>query len=477
MKYLIYPLLVLFLFVSAKSDKSYYKEKYRPQFHFSPEKNWLFESNGFVFLQGEYHLFYHNVSVVNKNYIDQIGHAVSKDLVHWQHLPSAFTPDESGKALTPSNPMAGSAVIDSMNVSGLQQKGGKTMLIFYSDSIGNQNLAFSNDKGITWNKYAKNPILSISEGKAQDPKVFYHAQSGKWILALFSNKGEGNQAGDISFYNSTDLLNWKFSSLLEGFGECPDIFEIAMEGNVTVKKWVVLSGEGDYKIGEFDGLSFKAETKTQKLDYGKNFFSTQTLSNAPNGKVIQIAWMRGGEFPEMPFNGQMSFPTELSLRTTKKGMALCRKPVSTLATLYDRDLLKKDKNLIPGIKGNLLGGIKGDAVLIKAVVVLKSADSFGFIVRNGKQSNGTDIHYDTAKKILELNGVKMPLEPVDGKIEFEILIDRSSIELFANHGESVITSSFNPVEGEEDLLLYTQGGELFVESLEAYTLKTAWPNK
>lgn len=156
-------------------------------------------------------------------------------------------------------------------------------------------------------------------------------------------------------------------------------------------------------------------------------------------------------------------------------MVLCRKPVASISSLYDKELLKKDKNLIPGIKGNLLGGIKGDAVHIKATMNLKSSDNLGIIVRNGKQAGGTDIHYDTAKKILDVNGAKMALEPVDGKIVLEILLDRSSIEILGNNGEMGISTCFSPAQIKEDeIILYTQGGELFVESLEAHTLKSAW---
>ncbi len=477
MKYLIYSILVLVLFVSAKSDKNYYNEKYRPQFHFSPEKHWLFEPNGFVFYNGEYHLFYHNVSINKKIANNQLGHAVSKDLIHWQHLPFVFSSEEKASGLTSCPPMAGSAVVDSMNVAGLQQQEEKTMLLFYSDSAGNQNLAFSNNRGVTWNKYAKNPIIHLPGDNARDPKVFYHSPTRKWILALYREKGDGINNSGISFYNSNDLLNWEYRSHLEDFGECTDIFEVAFEGKSNEKKWVVLSGEGNYKVGVFDGLSFKSETEMQKLDNGKNFYAAQTLSAPPNKKIIQIAWMRGGEFPEMSFNGQMSFPTELSLRSTNKGPVLCRKPIESLSSLYDHDVLKKDKNLIPGLKGNLLSGIKGDAVFVKAVLQPKNSDTFGFIVRNGKKSNGTEIHYDTAKKMLDVNGSKMLLEPINGKIELKILLDRSSIEVFGNNGEAGISTCFTPTQGEDELILYTQGGELFVESLEAHTLNTAWSNK
>lgn len=477
MKHLIYSLTLLIILVSAKSDKKYYNEKFRPQYHFSPEKHWLFESNGIVFYQGEYHFFHQNISIDKKTFNCQLGHSVSKDLIHWKHLPNAFTPDEKANDMTSCRPVAGSTVVDSLNVSGLQKNDAKPMMIYYSDSEGNQNLAYSTDKGNTWTKYAKNPILSNSGEEAHDPKVFYYQRTGKWILALYKGKPSDAKAAGISFYTSKDLLHWEFGSHIEGFTECPDIFEVAFEGKSAEKKWVLISGSGEYKVGSFDGTIFLPETSLLKLDYGKNFYATQTVSNMPGSKVIQLARMKGGEFPEMSFNGQMSFPVELRLKATKNGPVLCRKPIAAISSLFDRDVIKKNKNIIPGLNDNLLSGLKGDAIYIKATVLPKTSDSFGFIVRNGKQSNGTDIHYDTAKKTLDVNGSKMTVEPMDGKLEFEILLDRSSLEIFVNGGVLAISSCFTPAPNEEGLMIYTQGGELFVESLEAYTLKSAWFNK
>lgn len=477
MKYLAYLLLSMILLVSAKSDKIYYNEKYRPQVHFSPEKDWLFEPNGWVYYQGEYHLFYQNVAINNKILKNQMGHAVSKDMIHWQHLPFAFIPDEKATDVSSCRPSSGSAVVDSLNLTGLEKNNTRTMLVYYSDNQGNQNLAYSTDKGTTWNKYDKNPVISSPGENCHDPKVFFHTPTGKWILSLYREKGKDGKSPGMSVYNSSDLIHWDFQSHLEGYDECPDIFEVGFDEKTAGKKWVALSGSGSYQIGVFDGLTFKPETGMQKLDYGNNFFAAQTLSNSPGGKIIQMAWMRGGEYPEMPFNGQMSFPMELSLRSTPKGPVLCRKPISAISTLYDKELVKKDKNLIPGIKGNLLSGINGDAIYLKAILQPKTSDNFGIIVRDGKKSQGTGIHYDTAKKMLDVNGNKMSLEPVDGKIVLEIILDRSSIEVLGNNGATGISTCFSPVEGEESLLLYTQGGELYVESLEVYTLKSAWTKK
>ena len=187
--------------------------------------------------------------------------------------------------------------------------------------------------------------------------------------------------------------------------------------------------------------------------------------------------MKGGEFPDMPFNGQMTFPCELSLRTTKSGPTLCKKPIEAIATLHDKELIKKDKNIIPGIKGNLIGGMSGEAFHIKAKLNPKNSDGFGFMIRNGKKEVGTEIRYDSNKKMLDCLGGQAKVEAKDGIIQFEILVDRTSIEIFVNDGEIVFSSCFTPKEGDDDLTLWTQGGELFVKEIEVYELKSAWKEK
>ena len=266
-------------------------------------------------------------------------------------------------------------------------------------------------------------------------------------------------------------------SHVTGFFECPDLFELPLDGDKGKSKWVLLGGDGAYMVGSFDGKKFSPESTKKILDYGKNFYATQTWSNHPEGKVVQIAWMRGGEFPEMPFNGQMTFPCELSLRTTKSGPTLCKKPIEAITTLQNKGFIKKEKNIIPGIKGNLLGGISGDAFRIKAKFDPKSSDGFGFLIRNGKKDTGTEIRYDSGKKMLDCLGGQVLVEPKDGKILLDILIDRSSIEIFVNDGEFVLSSCFTPAKGDDDLKLWTQGGELFVEDIEVYDLKSAWQEK
>ncbi len=463
--------------ISAKPDKNYYNEKLRPQFHFTPEKNWMNDPSGLVWYDGEYHLFYqHNPFGLDRGFMHW-GHAVSKDLVRWEHLPVALTPDEGSADTIRCTAFPGSAVVDQNNVAGLQKGDDKTLLAFYTSQECGQRLAYSNDKGRTWTKYEKNPLIAFDNDDARDPKVFFHQPSGKWVMALYRCPGNDKKKQGISIYTSSNLLDWEFQSHVEGYYESPDLFEIPLDGQTDQKKWVLLGADGAYQVGTFDGKTFTPETKKRRLDYGRNFYASQTWSNQPEGKLIQVAWMKGGEYPGMPFNGQLSFPTELSLRTTHDGPALCRKPIAAIASLYDQSTKKEDKNYLPGLKTNLLGSLKGDAFHIKAVFDPKTSDVFGFVVRSGKTSSGMEIRYETAKNNLYVNGSEMIVRPVDGKIEMEILVDRSSIEIFCNGGEQVISTCFTPEAGDEDLVLLTQGGELYVKSLEIYKLRSAWVEK
>jgi sucrose-6-phosphate hydrolase SacC (GH32 family) len=264
---------------------------------------------------------------------------------------------------------------------------------------------------------------------------------------------------------------------MEGFSSSSELFQLPLDKNDSDKKWVLSGSAGAYMVGNFDGKTFTPQTGMKKLDLGKNFYASRSWSNVQGDKIIQIAWMKGGKYPGMQFNGQMSFPCELSLRTVKSSPLVCRKPIEAIASLHDKDYKKKGKNIIPGLKGNPIAGNDGETFHIKAKFDPKTSDGFGFIIRNGKKSSGIQLKYELAKKILDCLDRQALVEPINGKISLEILVDRSSIEIFANDGEVVLSSCFNPVAGEDDLVLWTQGGELFVDELEIYQLKSAWRDK
>lgn len=473
-------LLVFFiglLTASAEKPVKALDEFYRPQFHFTPEKNWHNDPNGLVFYKGEYHLFYQYNPFGNKWGYMHWGHAISTDLVHWEHLPIALFPDNDSKDSVECTAFSGSGLVDQNNATGLQSGDEKTILLFYTSQHCGQRLAFSNDKGRTWKKYDKNPLIPFDPADdARDPKVIWHEASQQYVMVLYRKPEDNPASKGVSFYTSKNLIDWTYKSHIPGFFECPDLVELPVNRRSDEKKWVLFDGDGSYVIGSFDGETFKTESPKMKGDFGANYYATQTWSNIPetDGRTIQIAWMRGGEFPGMPFKGQMTFPCELSLKKYMDGIRLVRKPIKEIELLRQKGEVWENKNLIPGINKNLIKGVKGDCLHLIGSFKIKTADSFGFVVRLDKKNNGTDITYETKTKTLSCLGKSTVVEPVDGVIKLEILLDRSSIEIFANEGKAALSSCFSPNDNAFGVYLFNTGGELLVEKLEVYPLNSIW---
>lgn len=477
-----FTFLILVFFIAsftsiATKPVKVYDELYRPQFHFTPEKNWHNDPNGLVFYKGEYHLFYQYNPFGNEWGYMHWGHAVSTDLVHWENLPIALYPDNDSKDKELCTAFSGSGLVDENNVTGLQKGEEKTLLLFYTSQKCGQRLAYSNDKGRTWNKYDKNPIIAFDEtDDARDPKVIWHEASKQYVMALYRKLDGNDKLKGISFYTSKNLIDWKYTSHTAGFFECPDLVELPVNRRSDDKKWVLFDGDGSYLIGSFNGEKFVSESPKIPGDFGVNYYATQTWSNIPeaDGRIIQIAWMKGGEFPGMPFKGQMTFPCELSLKKFPDGIRLVRKPIKEISLLHKKPEVWENENLIPGINKNLTRSVKGDCLHIVGSFKLKSADSFGFVVRLDKKNNGTEIMYSVKDKMLNCMGKKALVEPIDGVIKLEILLDRSSIELFANDGKVVLSSCFVPDENADGLYLFNTGGEILVEKLEVFPMKSIW---
>lgn len=435
-----------------------YKESLRPQFHFTArqwtmnrlnpkerEEGWLNDLNGLIYYEGEYHLF---AQRWNKCWI----HAISKDLVHWTELEPAFWEDKLDQAV-----QSGTCVIDYDNTSGLSpDKSKPAMVAFYS---GNDNrsqcLVYSLDRGRTWTHYAQNPILNYPE---RDPKVFWHAPSKHWVMMLYGN-------GSYHIFTSKDLLNWNDEKkpIRDSF-ECPDFFELAIDGDAKNKKWVLIQGNGKYSIGTFNGIEFKEETPRFACDIG-DFYATQSWHNTDtgDGRRVQAAWMRFSHAPDMPFNQQVTFPCELTLRTTPKGLRIYREPIREIATLHTNQIEKwSDRQLRAGQTLPLVPS--GRQFHLKAELEIPEG----------------------AKLILNVRGISVTLTStslssdrrsaaVQDRIKsVEMLIDTTSIETFVNRGELSFTKFVLPAEN--GLSVRADGGAVMIRSLTVIPLRSAWPD-
>ena len=303
-----------------------YHEALRAQFHFSPKRGWNNDPNGLVFYRGEYHLFFqHNPYGWGWGNMHW-GHAASPDLLHWRELGDVLAPDDFGPMFS------GSAVVDWNNTSGLGSRGRPAQVLIYT-AAGNpavQCVASSTD-GRTYAKFGGNPVVRQISGGNRDPKVMWHKPSQQWIMVLYV---ELNQVHTIHFLGSPNLKDWHVLSYTDGFFECPDFFELAVDGDAVKQKWVLTAASSEYRVGAFDGKTFTPETPKLKGHRGQGFYAAQTFSDIPvkDGRRIQIGWLQT-ETKGMPFNQGMSLPHELRLTQTPEGPRLTFTPVKELESL------------------------------------------------------------------------------------------------------------------------------------------------
>ncbi|HEV2327239.1 MAG TPA: glycoside hydrolase family 32 protein [Verrucomicrobiae bacterium] len=444
-------------------DNAEYQEPLRPQFHFTSRRGWLNDPNGLVYFKGEYHLFYqHNPYGWNWGNMSW-GHAVSTDLVHWHELPVALYPDEHGAM------WSGSAVVDWQNSTGFQT-GRQPALVAMMTAAGNpftQEIAFSNDRGRTWTKYENNPVLGHIAADNRDPKVAWFAPEKKWVLVLYLDHN------DYAIFESKDLKHWnKLQDFtLPGDAECPNFFEMSLDGNARNPRWVFFGASGVYVIGNFDGLRFVPSTTPRHLECGNCWYASQVYSDIParDGRCILIPWGRlpnGDIFRGMPFNQMMGLPVELALHSEPSGSVLEVSPVRELASLRRHKSKIQPQPVLPGV--NPLAGIRGELFEIQAQLAVGTAKEIEFDLR------GVPLTYDVANGKLSCLGCQADVAPMDGKIDLHIYVDRTSVDIYGGDGTLYMpmATTFSPEN--QGLNLSGEGGGAQIVSMTVYELKSAW---
>ncbi|WP_256007248.1 glycoside hydrolase family 32 protein [Pedobacter deserti] len=440
---------------------SLYKEKKRPQYHFSTRRGWINDPNGMVFYEGEYHLYYQHNPFEREWENMSWGHAVSKDLVHWEELPVALHPDKIGTMFS------GSAVIDYDNTSGFGKPGKPAMVVFYTADNPDrqvQCVAYSLDKGRTFTKYnGGKPVIDSKEKwnskDTRDPRVFWYKPSKHWVMVL--NERDGH-----SIYTSANLKDWTFESHITGFWECPDLFELPVDGDQNNKKWVMYGASNTYMIGSFDGKVFKPEGGKYYFSSG-SIYAAQTFNNIPesDGRRIQIGW---GRVPQagMPFNNMMLLPTELTLRKTKDGLRLYSLPVKEVEQLCTP--VKKWSGLSSAEANDKMKEFyDADKLRIKTTIKLSHATEAGFNLF-AQRMVGYDMNFNM------LNGMfYSPQDPTSMELTADIYIDRSSIEVFIDGGAYSYSMERKPDRNNREGFHFW-GNNIEVKNLEVFTVKSIW---
>ncbi|MBK6456914.1 MAG: glycoside hydrolase family 32 protein [Gemmatimonadetes bacterium] len=477
-------------------------EPFRPRFHFTPERNWMNDPNGMVYYDGEWHLFYQYNPFGDKWGHMSWGHAVSRDLVHWEQLPLALA--ESDGVMI----FSGSAVVDWRNTSGFARDGKPPLVALYTghrDGHQDQRIAYSNDRGRTWSKGGV--VLDLNKADFRDPKVFWHAPSSRWVMTVALSPEY-----KVQFYTSPDLKRWTRSGEFGpagsrgGIWECPDLFPVQVEGGGT--RWVLIvnlnpgapaGGSGtQYFVGDFDGQRFVPEGEVAQplwADYGADFYAGVSWSDVPaaDGRRVWLGWMSNWsyaqEVPTSPWRSAMSVARTLTLRRTPAGLRLVQRPVAEL------------ERLRRGAPRTFAGGTFTQAsawlaaqrdlpMLLDVEMTFAGASSaapFALQLTTGP-AESLALSIDPANRRIALDRTRSgrvafhkdfpgvhtaPIRIANGEIQLRLLIDAASLELFAQQGETVMTEIFFPTGDSRALSLSATGTTPRVQQIRIHGLDSA----
>lgn len=438
-----------------------YHEALRGQFHFSPQRGWNNDPNGMVFSQGEYHLYFqHNPYGWDWGNMHW-GHAVSPDLAHWTELPIGVYPNAPGNSV-----WSGSAVVDKNNTSGWKNGNNDLLVGAYTNTGHGENIIYSNDRGRTWNEYPANPVV---QHEGRDPRLLWHAPSHQWVMAVYDEdmkqaKPEDQQG--IAFYTSPDLKKWTFQSRISNYFECPDMFELPLDGDKNQMKWVLTAASSDYRVGSFDGKHFIPETPKLPGQRGKGFYAAQTFSNEPQGRRVQIGWFQTTT-PGMSFNQSMSIPLELRLISTNDGPRLTWTPVQELTALRAKSHSLGPLTLHEGA-ANPLAAINSELLEVRAEFAPGDAGEIAFNVR------GVPVVFDGRNDEIIVNGQHAPAPLRNATQQITIYADRTGLEVFTGYGRTFVPMPINLKPEDKALALTVKGGTAKFSQLDVHELKSAW---
>ena len=518
------PMVLLCAISAVVRAQESFDQPWRPQYHFTPAKNFMNDPNGMVFYQGEYHLFYqYNPEGQVWGHMSW-GHAVSLDMVHWQHLPLAIPEDPDYMIYS------GATVVDWKNSSGLcrnlDPRDHSCLIAIYAADYHQKrektHIAYSNDRGRTWTNYAGNPVIDVDAEDFRDPYVFWYAPQKKWVLvAVLADHRKA------VVFSSTDLKKWtkmsEFGSAGDDSGqwECPLLLELPIEGTNDTR-WVLVinrnpgapaGGTGvRYLVGSFDGTQFvEKESAGQKLwaDYGKDFYATNTFNDMPDKRRVWMGWtsnwLYAKDEPTVLWRGAQSIPKTLSLRwienppMPKEGISgalllissptmldrqllMVQEPVRELQSLREKPFVTRNSSFAAA--NQKLAAVKDDTYEIEAELEPDGASEVGFRLRKGD-------HAETVVGIVPATNTLFVDRTKSGEVSFSkdfpgrftttlsdtkrvklhIFVDRSSVEVFANNGEKVMTNRVYPPPGSTGIEVYGAGK---VVSLTVWPLKGVW---
>lgn len=469
-------------------------EKFRPAYHHTPAYGWMNDPNGMFYKDGVYHLYFqHNPygsTWGNMNW----GHSYSTDLVHWTYAGDAITPDAWGTVFS------GSAVVDKDNSAGF---GRNAIVAFYTSAKPTpwgdaqmQSIAYSTDDGKTFEKYPGNPVITSTEKDFRDPHVFRHEATGRWIMILAAGQ-------EMRIYSSANLKDWTYESSFgkeygshAGVWECPDLFELPVEGT-NEKKWVLVcninpggpfgGSATQYFTGTFDGHKFTCDTKpevTKWMDYGKDHYAAVSFDNAPDGRRVMIAWMSNWQYanqvPTVQFRSANAIARDVYLFRDKGVDYVGSRPVAEMTAMRGDAVVSKKatlgklsvKNMFKAPSGAYeidLAMAPQDGATVKMMLSNQKGEYVTIVYDGNMGTLSFDRRQGGDKSFSELFPA-VTTAPVHGKLtSLRIFVDKSSVEVFGNDGRAVMTNLVFPAEPYNTLTINSDK-KTTVSSLKVYPL-------
>ncbi|MCA9177502.1 MAG: glycoside hydrolase family 32 protein [Planctomycetales bacterium] len=443
-------------------EDGFYAEPHRPQFHFTQKVGWNNDPNGMVYHDGTWHFFFQHNPVALPWGNMTWGHATSKDLLHWEQQPNKLFP----KTMARGDCFSGGGTVDAKNTAGW---GSGALVLFLTDTGAGESVAYSTDGGKSFAWYEGNPVVKHS---GRDPKVIWYSYgkqdqplndrakqlSGHWVMVVYDEHPQFKQ--NAAFYTSTNLKDWTEQSHLPGYFECTELFKLPVDGDMEDARWVVFAADAKYALGKFDGKTFVPEHEGKRQVHWGPYYASQTFDNAPDGRKIQVGWLRV-EAPG-PYNQHFSFPHRLTLRKTADGVRMFAKPIREIERLRIRSARAQAQPLVSGQPVVLSVG----SDLLDARLSVEIGDATSVELKLA----GRTVFYDA--KAEKLN--EAPLKPVDGRIEIQVLADRSLTEIVGNDGRVYISGAGPGKQDVEEVSVTAVGGNAKLISFEAHELKSIW---
>lgn len=491
-----------------------FEERYRPQYHYTPRINWMNDPNGLVYYDGTFHLFHQYNPFGDQWGYMSWNHATSPDMIHWEHQPVAIPygkEEEEGI-------FSGGAVVDHNNTSGFGDGSRAPIVATYTSHYTRddgstwqaQSLAYSTDGGETFVKYEGNPVLEYDDPDFRDPNVMWDEQIERWVMVVALP-----QQFKVQFYASDNLIDWEFLSdfgpagATGGIWECPDLFPLAVDGDPENIRWVlhvdinpggIAGGSGSqFFVGDWDGETFTTDESISGGDviwgdYGTDYYAAISWNNLPeeDGRRVMIGWMNNwlyaNDIPTDPWRSAMSIPRTVHLEMIEDNMKVVQRPVEELQQLRNGHTELGNRSVTEGIHSLTNEGISGKAYELIMELEPQNSSTIGLKLREGTDEetlvgynaeNGTvfvdrtnsgedGFHEDFAQRN------EAPARLIGGKVKLHIFVDWSSVEVFVNDGETVITTRIFPDPESEDISLYSEGGEGTISTLSFWSLQSIW---